>query len=137
MGERVRGGLRTPRGCGRRLRLRDVRAAGVARLAPGLGLALRRGHRRGARERRPAEALVTPLARVLVVAVALAMLASACTRASEPNSEPSNGAEPSIVVPTSPEVVPEPLDGPRSALAALERPCPIVPPDFQGGPEVP
>ncbi len=80
---------------------------------------------------------MTPLARVLVVAVAFAMLASACTSTSNPNPDPSNGAEPSIVVPTSPDVVPEPEVGPGSALAALERLCTIVPPDLEGGSGVP
>jgi hypothetical protein len=78
---------------------------------------------------------VTKLGRVLVVVLALAMLASACT--SSPN--PSNDGEtsPSVGVPTSPEVVPTPEAGPGSALAALARLCTIVPPDLEGGSDVP
>lgn len=78
---------------------------------------------------------MTPFVRVLVAVLALAMLASACTSSSSPN--PSTGAEPSIDVPTSPEVVPQPEEGPGSALAALERLCTIVPPDIDGASEVP
>lgn len=80
---------------------------------------------------------MTARGRVLFVAFAFAMLASACTSTSSPNPDPSNGAEPSIVVPSSPEVVPEPEDGPGSALAALERLCTIPAPDLDGGSEVP
>ncbi|MEX2407324.1 MAG: hypothetical protein WD834_08280 [Actinomycetota bacterium] len=80
---------------------------------------------------------MTPFARVLVAAFAFAMLASACTSTSNPNPTPSSGAEPSIDIPTSPEVVPQPEQGPGSALAALERLCTIVPPDIDGASEVP
>jgi hypothetical protein len=82
---------------------------------------------------------MTPLARILIAVLAIAMLASACTSTSSPNPnpKPSDGAEPSTGVPSSPEVVPEPEDGPGSALAALERLCTIVPPDLEGGSEVP
>jgi len=80
---------------------------------------------------------MTPLARVLIAVLAIAMLASACTSTSSPNPDPPTGAEPSIDVPTSPEVVPVPENGPGSALAALERLCTIVPPDLEGGSEVP
>ena len=79
---------------------------------------------------------MTPFARVLVAMSAFAMLVSACT-STDPDPDPSNGAEPSIDVPTSPEVVPEPQDGPGSALAALERLCTIRLPDIDGGSEVP
>src|SRR5688572_24571402 len=136
MGEPLRRGLWAPSGGRRRLRVRDVRSAGVAGSPPGLRLALRRGHRRSARERVRAEARMTPFARVLVVVFAFAMLVSACTSTS-PNPDPLNGAEPSIDVPASPEVVPEPEVGPGSALAALERLCTIRPPDIDGAPEVP
>ena len=80
---------------------------------------------------------MTPFGRVLVVAFAFAMLASACTSTSNPEPEPPTGAEPSIDVPTSPEVVPRPEDGPGSALAAMERLCTIRPPDIDGGSQVP
>src|SRR5688500_8036167 len=106
MGEPLRRGLRAPSGGRRRLRVRDVRSAGVAGSPPRLRLALRRGHRRGARERVRAEARRTPFARVLVAVFAFAMLVSACTSTS-PYPDPSNGLEPSTDVPTSQEVVPE------------------------------
>ncbi|MEX2203413.1 MAG: hypothetical protein WD965_04945 [Actinomycetota bacterium] len=76
-----------------------------------------------------------PFARVFVATFAFAMLASACTSTPSPN--PSTGAEPSIDVPTSPEVVPQPEDDPGSALAAMERLCTIRPPDIDGGLQVP
>jgi hypothetical protein len=79
---------------------------------------------------------MNPFTRVLVAAFAFAMLVSACTSTS-PNPDPSNGAEPSIDVPTSPEVVPEPEVGPGSALAAPERLCTIRLPDIDGASGVP
>jgi hypothetical protein len=79
---------------------------------------------------------MTPFARILVAVFAFAMLVSACTSTS-PDPGPSNGTEPSVDVPTSPEVVPEPEDGPGSALAALERLCTIRLPDIDGASEVP
>jgi hypothetical protein len=78
---------------------------------------------------------VTKLSRVIVVVLALAMLASACT--SSPNPSNSGVTSPSVGVPTSPEVVPTPEDGPGSALAALARLCTIRPPDLEGGSDVP
>jgi hypothetical protein len=80
---------------------------------------------------------VTARPRLLVAAFAFAMLASACTTSASPNQNRSTGGDPSVDVPTSPEVVPQPEEGPGSALAALERLCTIRPPDIDGGSDVP
>src|SRR5688500_16715925 len=105
MGEPVRGGLRAAARRGRDRCCggsgREVHA-GVASTAAHFDVGVVGGHRRRRGERGPAEAPMTPFARVLLVAVAFAMLASACTTESNPTPDPSNGAEPSIDVPTSP-----------------------------------
>lgn len=75
--------------------------------------------------------------RLLAAALALGLLAAACTSDDEPTSEPDGAASPSAVVPTSPEVVAPPEDGPGSALAALDRLCTLPKPSTDGGGDVP
>jgi hypothetical protein len=78
---------------------------------------------------------MSPAARLVAVAATLALLASACSSGGEPDPSPQ-GSSPTPV-PSSPEVAPEPEDGPGSALAALEELCTVPQPDVDSGSDVP
>ncbi len=82
-------------------------------------------------------------ARVTTVALAVGLLASACTSSADPGSGGDLGptgatdGSPAAEVPSSPEVVPPAEDGPGSALAALKKLCTIPQPDLHAGSDVP